>query len=166
MTAPRSTDRTRPSVWMRDLVPLHRLHRAYVGLPDRMCENGRCLQERVVFFEVPDGAKAWEHLEALLRAAWCEDTTDWLENGAIYNVRSARELFDENCSIAPLLRNENDLRLFESGWGGRDGIGPEHIHYSRACDVDLFVTPRVAARLTLAVVEIERLYATQAGAAA
>lgn len=164
MTADRST--AAALVWMRDLVPLHHLHRAYVSLPDRMCESGRSLQERAVFFEVPDGARAWEHLEGLLRTVWCEDTTDWCEDGAAYNVRSARELFEENSSIAPLLRNQNDLRLFESAWGGRDGIGPEHIHYSRACDVDLFVTPRVAARLTAAMVEIERLYAVQSGGAA
>lgn len=139
------------------------LHRAYVSLPAHLTEAERPLQERVVFFEAPAGVKPWQHLEALLRAAWCEDTTDWCERGFVYNVTSARELFDEgaSCSEPPARIHGYDLRLFECGWGGRDGIGAEHIHYSRTVDIDLFVTPRVAARLQIAMAEIEGLYAAE-----
>jgi hypothetical protein len=44
---------------------------------------------------------------------------------------------------------ENDLALFETGWGGKgiDVVAPNGVHYARMGRVDLFVTPRVARRL-------------------
>jgi hypothetical protein len=52
-----------------DTMGVARVHRAYVSLPYQMTAADRPLQERVVFFEVPDGAKPWEHLWPARRAA-------------------------------------------------------------------------------------------------
>lgn len=140
---------------------LGRLHRAYVALPGSLCGRDRPMQERTVFFETAHGC-AYAHLQRLLALAWGVDTSDWAGRGCIYNCHSARDLYANNTSCAPLLRNAADLRLFECGWGGPDGIGAERVHYSRAAECDLVVTPRVHARLSAALAEIERLYAGQA----
>lgn len=133
------------------------LHRAIVSLPLHLCEPNRPLQDRIVFFEAPHGARCDKHLETLLAAAWCEDTTDWCERGFIYNINTARELL-RDWSIGN--QASGDLRLFETGAGGdcAPAVGPDRIHYARAADVDMFVTPRVAARLRATLAHVEHLY--------
>ncbi|MDD2661737.1 MAG: hypothetical protein PHY54_18965 [Methylococcales bacterium] len=59
----------------------------------------------------------------------------WLEHGCIYNIYSMNELMEINFSDDP------ELRVLETG------SGPDGINYAKQCDVDLFVTPRVAHRL-------------------
>lgn len=120
------------------------LFRALVGLPDFLCQRDRPWQERIVFFEAPyDFGKgsnddAARTLELLLGAAWGVSTEHWSEHGHIYNIRRERELLDEGLG-------EGDTRLLEISWGGIERIG-----YAKAADVDLFVTPRLRARLDAA----------------
>lgn len=129
-----------------------RLHRAVVALPDAMGERDRGYQERIVFFEAPRIADAAAHLERLLAAAWCTDTRDWCERGFIYNVRALGELMER-----PGQGATRELQLLEIGWGG--GVGPDNAHYARTEDVDLFVTPRVAARLRELLAIVDTFYA-------
>ncbi|WP_322058458.1 hypothetical protein [Paraburkholderia sp. J63] len=135
-----------------------RLHRAVVALPDAMGEPGRGYQERIVFFEAPHGADAATHLEYLLAAAWCIDTADWCERGFIYNIRDQGELMER-----PATGTARELQLLEIGWGG--GVGPDQAHYARTEEVDLFVTPRVAARLRELLAIVDTLYAAATRAA-
>lgn len=111
------------------------LYRAIVTLPRHLCERDLPLQERIVFFEGPLCGKA-QHLAQLLMQVWGTDTAGWCESGFIYNISSARELVAENLS------DDLDARLLEIGRGGET-----RIHYAAPADVDLFVTPRVHARL-------------------
>jgi hypothetical protein len=137
------------------------LHRAIVTPPQRMRERGQSMQDRVVFFEAPIGVNAGQHLEALLKSAWCVDTAHWCEDGYIYNIDTARERLREHYSSGS---DENpELRIFEVGCGG-DGptaVGPDLVHYARAKDVDLFVCPRVASRLRTHLSAIEAAYAAE-----
>lgn len=128
------------------------LHRAVVALPDAMGERDRGYQERIVFFEAPRLADFAGHLERLLAAAWCIDTRGWCERGFIYNIRSLGELMER-----PAVGATRELQLLEIGWGG--GVGPDNAHYARTDDVDLFVTPRVAARLRELLAIVDTLYA-------
>mgnify|MGYP007089699630 CR=1 FL=1 len=147
--------------WFNE-IPVGKLCRAFVSLPPQLCPVGRPMAERTVFFECKPGVGAAQHLEQLLALAWCVDTTGWAEKGFIYNVFSAAELMRERWS--PDDDDDGDespLVLFECGWGGPGGIGPEHTHYSRVQDCDLFVTPRVWMVLVSALAEIELLYAEQ-----
>ncbi|WP_321944894.1 hypothetical protein [Burkholderia cenocepacia] len=116
------------------------LYRAFVVLPDALRRSPGSFDERTVFFEVPRGKDEAAHLEQLLAHAWCVDTRGWTEDGAIYNIYSAAELYADKTDPAV------DLRLLDIG-GGPDGVGPTKAYYARTPDVDLFVTPRVAARL-------------------
>lgn len=140
------------------------LHRAIVSLPPRMTEPDRPLQERIVFFESPTGpSRSGEHLEKLLAAAWCVDTTGWCERGFIYNINTAAEQY--SYAFGP--ESTGELRLFETGRGGEVGLAVvrDRIHYARAADVDLLVSPRVAARLHELSDIIEDLYAAEVGMA-
>ncbi|KUZ17407.1 hypothetical protein [Burkholderia ubonensis] len=128
------------------------LHRAFVALPDALCEPGQVAQERTVFFEAPSAACAAAHLEQLLAAAWGIDTCDWTKRGFIYNLFDARELVA--CAFGAAVAGE--LRLLEIG------AGPDQVYYARAADVYLFVTPRVTARLRAIV---EHLHETGSGPA-
>lgn len=132
-----------------------RLHRAIVDLPERMAEEDRPLQSRVVFFEAPAGAHPSDHLVKVLAATWCMDTEDLAGRGFIRNVSSATELLDADEFGAP-----GDLGLFVTGSGGytQPAIGSERLHYARLRDVDLFTTPRVSARLHELLMAIEGLY--------
>lgn len=105
-----------------------------------------------MFFEARRIADAAAHLERLLAAAWCIDTQDWCEPGFIYNVRPIGELTER-----PGVAATRELQLLEIGWGG--GVGPDNAHYARAEDVDLFVTPRVAARLRELLAIVNTFYA-------
>ncbi|MDN7472585.1 hypothetical protein QZM43_32450 [Burkholderia orbicola] len=116
------------------------LYRAFVVLPDALLQSRGSFEERTVFFEVPRGKDEAAHLEQLLAHAWCVDTRGWAEDGAIYNIYSAADLYADKTDPAV------DLRLLDIG-GGPDGVGPTKAYYTRTPDVDLFVTPRVAARL-------------------
>ncbi|KVE22189.1 hypothetical protein WI92_22545 [Burkholderia vietnamiensis] len=137
------------------------LYRAFVALPDALCEPGQVAQERTVFFEAPTSAGAAAHLEQLLAAAWGVDTRGWTERGCIYNLFDAHELVARAFGAAAA----GELRLLEIG-AGPDGVGPDRVYYARAADVDLFVTPRVAARLRALLAIIEHLYETAPGAPA
>ena len=133
------------------------LHRAIVSLPDRLAERDRGMQERIVFFEVPLGLDRGQHLEQLLAMAWCVNTRDWCAEGYIYNIDSARERLNEASYDSA---ETGELRLFETGCGGDSewAVGPDCIHYARTRDVDIFVTPRVGARLRALLDDIEALY--------
>ncbi|WP_157636849.1 hypothetical protein [Burkholderia ubonensis] len=131
------------------------LHRAVVALPDALCEPGQVASERIVFFEAPSPASAAAHLEQLLAAAWGVDTRGWTEHGCIYNLFDAHELIARAFGAAAA----GELRVLEIG-AGPDGVGPDRVVYARAADVDLFVTPRVAARLRALLAIVERLYGT------
>ncbi|HFT8010360.1 TPA: hypothetical protein ACU9T0_006020 [Burkholderia cenocepacia] len=108
-----------------------------------------------MFFEAPRGKDEAAHLEQLLSTAWCVDTQGWAEDGAIYNIYSAAELYERNPDPTA------DLGLLDIG-GGTDGVGPAKAYYARTPDVDLFVTPCVAARLRELLAIVDGFYA-QAG---
>ncbi|CAG2382988.1 MULTISPECIES: hypothetical protein [Burkholderia] len=127
------------------------LYRAFVVLPDALCQSRGSYEERTVFFEAPRGADEAAHLQRLLAHAWCVDTQDWAEDGAIYNIYSAAELYADKTD--PTV----DLRLLDIG-GGPDGVGPTKAYYARTADVDLFVTPRVAARLRELLAIVDSFY--------
>ncbi|MCA7888883.1 hypothetical protein LGM58_37525 [Burkholderia contaminans] len=131
------------------------LYRAFVVLPAALCRSRGSYDERTVFFEAPRGKDEAAHLEQLLSTAWCVDTQGWAEDGAIYNIYSAAELYERNPDPTA------DLGLLDIG-GGTDGVGPANAYYARTPDVDLFVTPRVAARLRELLAIVDGLYA-QAG---
>lgn len=128
------------------------LYRAFVVLPDALCRSRGTYDERTVFFEAPRGKDVATHLEQLLAHAWCVDTQGWAEDGAIYNVYSAAELYADRTDPAV------DLRLLDIGFGP-DGVGPAKAYYARTPDVDLFVTPRVAARLRELLAIVDTFYA-------
>jgi len=121
------------------------LHRAVVALPPLMVRGDDAFEERIVFFESPDSMQSAKHLESLLSVAWCVNAENWCENGYIYNVRSIHELKVETFSSD----STTELYVLETGRGGNGitAIGPDRIHYARESQVDIFVTPRVAARL-------------------
>lgn len=131
------------------------LHRAIVAVPD--ISSTRVYAERVVFFEA-NIDKAGSQLQQILALVWGVDTTNWCEDGSIYNVNSASEL--ERDSWAGKIDGDG-LYLFETGCGGAKGIGPGRIHYARAADVDCFVSPRHAKRLQRGLWIIEALYADE-----
>jgi hypothetical protein len=116
------------------------MYRAFVVLPDALCRSHGAFEERTVFFEAPRGVDEAAHLQRLLAHAWCVDTQNRAEDGAIYNLYSAVEHYADKTDPAI------DLRPLDIG-AGPDGVGPTKAYYSRTPDVDLFVTPRVAARL-------------------
>ncbi|MBJ9594142.1 hypothetical protein [Burkholderia seminalis] len=126
------------------------LYRAFVVLPDALRQRDS-YGERTVFFETPRGKDEATHLEQLLAHAWCVDTRGWAEDGAIYNIYSAAELYADKTDPAV------DLRLLDIG-GGSDGVGPTKAYYARTPDVDLFVTPRVAARLRELLAIVDSFY--------
>lgn len=138
-----------------------RLHRAIVCLPSELCQRDRPMQERKVFFEANSYGGEARQLEALLAIAWNVDTTEWCERGFIYNLVSAHEVLRMGYSFGP--EETGNLRLLESGCGG-DGdyaVGPDRIHYWRAADVDLFVTPAIAAHMHELLARVEALYAAE-----
>lgn len=138
-------------------LPSGQLHRAIVSLPPRLCPDRR-LQERIVFFEVQLGHHPGTYLERLLAITWCVNTRGWLDDGLIYNFDSARERLAGGSYGSEAT---GELRLLEVGCGGgfsSGAVGPEFIHYARARDVDLFVSPRVAARLRALLDDVEALY--------
>ncbi|KVK87617.1 hypothetical protein WJ47_12370 [Burkholderia ubonensis] len=143
-----------------DAVSTGLLHRAFVALPDALCEPGQVAQERTVFFESPSSANAAAHLEQLLSAAWCVDAHGWTERGCIYNVFDAHELIARAFGAAAA----GELRLLEIG-AGPDGVGPDRVYYARAADVDLFVTPRAGMRLRALLAIVEHLYEAGSGPA-
>ncbi|PIF29398.1 hypothetical protein CLU88_4327 [Acidovorax sp. 56] len=117
-----------------------RLYRAIVSLPDSMCKRDCPLQERWVFFDCPTGKRPDVHLEALLALAWNIDTTSWCDSGFIHNITEARELIKQGDA-------DDDTALFECEWGCE---GTKHVALA---DVDFFCTPRVRARLELALLQ-------------
>lgn len=105
-------------------------------------------QERRVFFEL-DKSEASDpalHLQQLLAQIWHVDTSDWLSRGLICNVYEANECISQ--SLADDSENR-ELGLFECGSGSESfGVGPDLIHYWRRNEVDMFVMPLVAERLS------------------
>jgi hypothetical protein len=135
------------------------LHRAIVSLPLQLCDRDSEITERIVFFECPRfRADEAGHLERLLAAAWCIDTTNWCEDGHIYNITSAHDRITGDTSFSE--HPDVELRLFDTGCGG-DGpnvVGPDRTHYARADQIDLLVSPRVAVRLQAHMATIEAMY--------
>lgn len=136
------------------------LCRAIVSLPDCLCEHDRPIQDRIVFFERPnftmEGARA--HLASLLKAAWGVDTSGWgMSDSHIYNINSLGELLEFSYASEGM---DPELRMFETGCGGglSFSVGPDRVHYARPKDVDLFVTPKAAARLQEHLSTIEAMY--------
>lgn len=131
------------------------LHRAIVSVPSGMIKPGGSYSERIVFFEAPDSERAWERLEKLHSLAWCSDASGWCENGTIYNVESIDQLLGRGLSSEEVA----DLRVFEMGCGDETlGVGPHCVHYARASDVDLYVSPPVGARLRELLAARELMY--------
>lgn len=133
------------------------LHRAIVELPEALTTPEYPLQERVVFFEVPANREDGRtYLRELLSKAWAVDTADWAHHGLISGVASLHELVTQSFGDSA----HEDIRLFETGAGGNgpEAVGFERVHYARAHTVDLFVSPRVAARLNEAMAVIEAMY--------
>ena len=128
---------------------MNTLYRVFVGLPAFMCDRDRPMQERTVFFEAPynyangSTAGAAEVLEKLLTLAWGVDASGWCESGFAYNLCREREIIDG-------AMGKGDSRLLEVGWGGTEGI-----HYAKADDIDLFVSPRQAKRVRAALLATE-----------
>ena len=79
-------------------------------------------------------------VEALLALAWNIDTSSWCDRGLIYNITDARELITQGDA-------DDDTALFECEWGSE---GTKHVALA---DVDFFCTPRVRARLELALLQ-------------
>ena len=129
-----------------------RLYRAIVSLPDSMCERDRPLQERWVYFDCPIGVIPCNRLEALLQLAWNINTAGWRDRGYIYNVVEASALIAQNDA-------DDDTALFECEWGS---AGTKHVPLH---DVDFFCTPRVRARLELALLNAHVGAALEGGAA-
>ena len=115
-----------------------RLYRAIVSLPRDMCPKGEALHERIVFFDGPIQG-AGDYLEKLLAHAWHIDTSGWCRSGYIYNIYPAFDLIEQGEDA------DLDMRLFEIGWGGPDGV-----IYADPERVDLFVAPVLKARLQAA----------------
>jgi hypothetical protein len=132
------------------------LCRAIVSLPQRLTDRERPLQERVVFFEAPSRQGAGRHLEKILASVWGVDTADWYEVGHIYNLDEAAERIGR--SYGPV--DSSELQLLEIGAGGDgiDAVGEHRIHYVRHTEVDVFTTPRVAARLRELLDQVETMY--------
>ncbi len=139
-----------------------RLYRAVVSVPAHMAPLDRN-HDRVVFFEVSGTIQPEQQLERILATTWCVSTAGWSEDGCIYNLSNARERLQGGDSFAD--DDAGALRLFDIGCGGDgpDAVGDDRVHYARAANVDLFVTPRVAEQLHTALTEIERLYAAEPG---
>ena len=116
------------------------LHRAIVSLPVQLLVKAECYLERVVFFEATCGMETLS-IEALLSLVWGVDAGEWCEQGAIYNIKSERDLLDDCLGD----KSTGDLRLLEIAWGGE-----RPIHYVTPERVDLFVTPRNRRRLDAA----------------
>ncbi|ENH6341071.1 hypothetical protein QZM46_08765 [Burkholderia vietnamiensis] len=127
--------------------PLPRLR----GLAAGTLPRGSNVRRADGVFEVPHGKDEVAHLEQLLAHAWCVDTRGWTEDGAIYNIYSAAELYEDKSDPAV------DLRLLDIG-GGSDGVGPAKAYYARTPVVDLFVTPRVAMRLRELLAVVDQMY--------
>lgn len=136
------------------------LQRAIVSLPPLLHEPERPMQDRIVFFEAYSDERA-SRLEQLLSLAWRIDATGWSEQGWIYNFSSAYERLHEGLSF--LDKSHGDLCMFDTGSGGDlpFAVGPDRTHFARRADVDLFVTPRLAARLLRALDVIEAMYAAE-----
>lgn len=132
------------------------LHRAIVSLPDALCAPRDPL-DRIVFFESRGLESAGETLARLLATVWRIDTASWLDEGVIYNVCSARDLFDRHDPAD----GPRPLALFATGSGprGAPGVAPNGVLYPEPAAVDLFVRPRVAQYLAAALDEVRRLRA-------
>jgi|8_EtaG_2_1085327.scaffolds.fasta_scaffold29700_4 hypothetical protein len=104
--------------------------------------------ERRVIFELPysKALNPAEWLQELLGQVWDVDTSDWLDRGLICNVQEASECISQSLAEGT---QERVLGLFECGSGSESfGVGPDLIHYWRRNEVDMFVTPLVAERLS------------------
>lgn len=104
--------------------------------------------ERRVFFELAysETRNPAERLQELLGQVWNVDTSDWLDRGLICNVQEASECISQSLAEGT---QDRVLGLFECGSGSESfGVGPDLIHYWRRNEVDMFVTPLVAERLS------------------
>ena len=129
-----------------------RLYRAIVLLPDAMCERHSPLQERWVFFDCPTGEIPHPCIEALLALAWNVSTTGWCDRGLIYGITEASDLIAQGDA-------DDDTALFERSYGP---AGTDHVGHH---DVDFFCSPRVRARLELALLQAQVGKAMEGGAA-
>lgn len=129
-----------------------RLYRAIVSLPRDMAERDRPLQERWVFFDCPTGEIPPPRIEALLALAWNISTIGWCNRGLIYGIAEASDLIAQGDA-------DDDTALFECELGSE---GTKHVPLH---DVDFFCTPRVRARLELALLQAHFGTALEGGAA-
>lgn len=141
------------------------LHRAYVYPPDSIRRETDSRWTRTVFFEVPWGhtGSRGAYLQQLLASVWHVDAQ--LLDDCIENIHTERELLDGASFGEPKL---GDLCLLASGCGGTTwpAVGPDRVHYESAENIDLFVSPRNAARIHAALQRIEcmRLQQERGGA--
>ena len=121
-----------------------RLYRAIVSLPEVMCPAGETHHERIVFFTMTSEATAGqaEYLQGLLSHVW-HIPAHTLENG-IYNITTESALAWDGVS------QDSDARLFETGWGGPDGVT-----YADPVRVDFLVAPALKLRLQNALAKIK-----------
>ena len=129
-----------------------RLYRAIVSLPRDMCERDRPLQERWVFFDCPTGETPHPHIEALLALAWNVSSIGWCDRGIIQGITEASDLIAQGDA-------DDDTALFECECGSE---GTKHVALH---DVDFFCTPRVRARLELALLQAHVGKVLEGGAA-
>lgn len=124
------------------------LYRANVEIPPQMAEHPHHVARRIVFFEVPVGVLAGQHLQALLAIAWCIDTSNWISSGQISDIWSDSDFQ----KLARGHENTGDLRYFEQLNCSSELAfdQPMRIKYVQASEVDLMTSPRVKTRLTAA----------------
>jgi hypothetical protein len=117
--------------------------------------------ERRVFFELTysETRHPAERLQELLGLVWNFDTSDWLDRGLICNVQEANECIRQSLADDS---EDRELGLFECGSGSESlGVGPDLIHYWRRDEVDMFVAPLVAERLSQIQDVIDAKYNTE-----
>lgn len=117
-----------------------RLYRAIVSLPEALCPAGETMHERIVFFTAPAGCpSSGQYLENLLSHVWNVEPCGWCDDGHIYNITTESALAWDGVS------QDSDARLFETGWGGPDGVT-----YADPIQVDFLVAPALKLRLQTA----------------
>ncbi len=105
-----------------------------------------------MFFDCPTGDMPHGRIEALLALAWNISTIGWCDRGLIYGIAEASDLIAQGDA-------DDDTALFECEWGS---AGTKHVPLH---DVDFFCTPRVRARLELALLNAHVGAALEGGAA-
>lgn len=132
-----------------------KLFRALVLVPGEITSGDCSFEERTVFFEADIHQEPGNALATLLQHAWGINSCNWNAHSWISQIISCAELRLMTSSLDKGL----ELHVLEWSRGGRtpDAIGPHGIYYARASEIDLFVTPKVAARLAELIAEVEHM---------